>query len=246
MDVKKFEREYVIRSYECDKNNYLRLVTLMNIFQDMADSHAAQMGLGLDFCRANGLAWVGSNYEVVIDELPKMHEKITVFTWPAVEKKLGAIRDFEVFNEQGKRIIKASSQWILINFLKKRPVSLRDNVPDYTAIEERSLETEFTEKLPDLQNIDLMSKCVARFDDIDMNEHVNNAIYPLWASEAVEQKFRTEHRPKRIEVAFKKEGHMGEKIMVETQVEGNITLHSIKARSDNRELARARIEWQAL
>lgn len=47
--IEKFIREYPIRSYECDKNGQLRLITLLNIFQDAADSHANKMGLGYDF-----------------------------------------------------------------------------------------------------------------------------------------------------------------------------------------------------
>ena len=115
--LKKLEKEYLIRSYECDKNGALRLVTMMNIFH-MADNHAAAMGLGLDFCLARGLAWVGANYHIQIERLPRLHEKIIVQTWPAVEKKLGAVRDFAVFDANGKNIINASSQWILIDFHK--------------------------------------------------------------------------------------------------------------------------------
>lgn len=246
MDVKKFEREYIIRSYECDKNNRLRLVTLMNIFQDMADSNAEQMGLGLTFCREHGLAWVGSNYKIVIEQLPQLHEKIKIVTWPAVEKKLGAIRDFMVVNEKGETIIRATSQWILINFTKKRPVSLRDNIPDYNAIDERILAEEFNEKMTDLERIDCKAEFVARFDDIDINNHVNNAVYPLWASESVEKDFRENHMVQEVEIAFKKECHWGEKVLVETQISGSHTLHSIKSLTDERELARVKIIWQAL
>ena len=61
MELKKYTKEYTIRSYECDRNNNLRIVTLMNIFQDMADINAAQLGLGLDYVLSKGVAWVGSN-----------------------------------------------------------------------------------------------------------------------------------------------------------------------------------------
>lgn len=33
MELKKYTKEYTIRSYECDRNNNLRIVTLMNIFR---------------------------------------------------------------------------------------------------------------------------------------------------------------------------------------------------------------------
>ena len=90
-----------------------------------------------------------------------------------------------------------------------------------------------------------MDFCV-RFDDIDLNNHVNNAVYPLWATEAVDNNFRTTHNPEYLEISFKKEGLLGEKICVETQNDGNITLHSIKALGENeRELAKVRIRWKS-
>lgn len=75
MNIYKIEKEYLIRTYECDRNENLRLLTLMNIFQDVADSHASAMGLGLEYCLSKGFAWVGSNYHLQIARLPKMHEK---------------------------------------------------------------------------------------------------------------------------------------------------------------------------
>lgn len=245
MELQKFSKEYIIRSYESDRNNNLRLITLMNIFQDMADINAEQIGLGLQYCLSKGLAWVGSNYEIAIERLPKIHEKIKVVTWPALEKKIAAVRDFEVYGEDGQRIIAASSQWVLIDFTRKRPVSLRDNLPEYEVVEARALPTEFTDKIGEVCRIDEETKFRVRFDDIDFYKHVNNGVYALWASEAVDPEFRLNHTPKRIEINFRKEGLVGEKILVKTECCGNVTLHSINTYGgNNRELARARIEWK--
>ena len=97
--MQKFSREYYIRSYECDKDSDLRIITLMNILQDAADSNATELGVGFDFCMKNGLAWMGANYRIIIDRLPKMHEKIRVESWPSEQKRVGAIRDFIIYDE---------------------------------------------------------------------------------------------------------------------------------------------------
>lgn len=245
MNAKQAHKEYEIRSYECDKHGNLRLLTLMNIFQDIADSNASEIGLGLEFCRARGLAWVGANYHLIINRFPQLHQKIKVISWPAVEKKLGAYRDYLVLDENNQVMIKASSQWILINFDKKRPVSLRDNLPEYSVIPERAIDTEFP-KLDDVQNINYRQEFKIRFDDIDINKHVNNAVYPLWASEAVGDAFRDTHQPQEIEIAFKKEALLGETIEVESEINENLSLHKINSMTDKRELARVKIKWISL
>lgn len=239
----KFVKQYNIRTYECDKNSNLRILTLMNILQDMADSHATDLHLGLEFCLSQGLAWVGSNYHIKINRLPTLHETIKVTTWPAAEKKIGAIRDFVVEDEEGNQIIVASSQWILIDFNKKKPVSLREHLPFYQIIDERVLETDFV-RLPELERVDCSRQFKVRFDDIDINKHVNNAVYPLWATEAVDYDFRDAHIPAEIEIAFKKECHLQETVEVKTQMTDMISITSITSLTDGRELAKLRIHWK--
>ena len=129
--MEKFEKEFQIRSYECHKNGYLRLLTLMNILQDAADLSATSLGFGFDFCIKSALAWVGVNYHLKIHRLPMFHEKIKVQTWPSGENKFMALRDFVVFDDEKREIIKATSQWVLIDIAKKRPVSLSQYLPDY-------------------------------------------------------------------------------------------------------------------
>ena len=240
--IEKFIRDYPIRSYECDKNGHLRLITLLNIFQDAADCHANEMGLGYDFCRSKGLAWVGANYHIRINRLPRWHETVKIITWPCDERGFGAVRDFRVEDEQGKIIITAASQWILIDFEKKRPVSLREHLPEYRIIPERALETDFA-KIPEPLQVSKLSTFKVRYDDIDINKHVNNAVYPLWATEAVDEDFRLSHIPQELEITFKKEGHFGELIETATAMDGLISLHIIRAKEDGRELARIRIHW---
>ena len=240
--MEKYVKEYQIRTYECDKNGFLRIVTLMNIFQDIADSHATDLGLGMEFCLQNGLAWVGSNYHIKINRLPKLHEIMKVITWPSEEKKLGAIRDFVVYDEHQNEIITASSQWILIDFVRKRPVVLKERLPQYKIVDEHSLVSEFA-KLPEVVNPDFSKAFSVRFDDIDINMHVNNSIYPLWASEGLPTDFRENYLPKEIEISFKKEGHLGEDVEINSTLSENTSAHSVKSLYDNRELSRIKIKW---
>ena len=118
-------------------------------------------------------------------------------------------------------------------------------MPQYTVINERTLVTDFP-KLPEPENADCVRRFAVRSDDIDINKHVNNAVYPLWASEAVDHVFRDEHFPQEIEIAFKKECRLGEEVEVKTQTDGNVSLHSVSALTDGRELARLRIKWQKI
>lgn len=244
MSLEKHTKQYTIRSYECDCNNNLRILTLMNILQDIADENAALLGFGLDFCIKNGLTWVGTNYALEINRLPKIHENIKIVTWPSARNKFSAYRDFEVFGEDDQSIIKASSEWALISLAKRRPVSVLDNLPIKDIVESRAIETDFP-KIPDVEAFEDQYKFRVRFDDIDINKHINNAVYILWASEAVDSEFRLNNVPAEIKINFKKEGFIGEKVMVITERNNKNSLHSIRTYgNDERELARVAIKWK--
>ena len=242
MAICKLSKEYLIRSYECDKHGFLRLLTLMNILQDAADSHADALGVGFEYCMSHNLAWVAANYHVKILRAPKIHERVTVHTWPSEERKLGAIRDYKMVDADGNVIVQASTQWVLINFTTKRPQPLRPNLPTYEVVNEKADPFDFT-KLPLPEQFDIEKRTSVRFDDIDGNNHVNNAVYPLWMSEAVPLDFRDSHAVSEMEIAFKKEALAGEKVKILTKIDGKNSFHEVKSADDERELARATFIW---
>ena len=239
--VEKYEKEYVVKSYEVDCNGFLRIVSLMDFLQDIATENAEFLGLGLEDCRKLNLSWVGSDYLVDIIRMPHLHETIKIVTWPAEEKLWGAVRDFVVFDANGHTIIKASSQWVLIDFVRRRPVALRKHFPDYHCLNERVLPTDF----PKIEAAadGFLKEFHVRFDDIDVNEHVNNTVYPVWAGEGLDKDFRLHHIPAQIQISFKKEALLENKVVVSTTLSGNESKHLIFDKESNETLALCRINW---
>lgn len=243
--MNKFECSYHLRSYECDQNGFLRLVTLLNLLQDMADTHAQNLGFGLDFCLKNGLAWFGANYHIQIDRLPKVHENIRIQTWPSLKKKFGAVRDFVVLDQNDVPIIRASSFWILIDFVRKKPVMIDTFIQNYEPFEERAVVTDFP-KAEQLERIDETRDFCVRYDDIDFNGHVNNAVYLLWAAESTDCQFRLAHIPEEIEIAYKKECVLGDVVKVDMWQKNKQETLAAVCSADDHILAQARIRWRTI
>ena len=141
-------------------------------------------------------------------------------------------------------IIRACSQWVVIDFASRRPVHLNEWLPLYEPIREKVITEGRFPKLPAVERDDYSERFLVRYDDIDRNNHVNNAIYSLWASESLVPEYRLEHEPARLDINFKKEGLFGEKILVHTQMDANTSLHSIQSAEDGRELARVKFLWR--
>ena len=244
MAIRKQVHTYVVKSFECDRKDTLRLLTLLNLLQDLADDSANEIGIGYDYLRTVGKAWILIAMNVEIDRMPHLQEEITVKSWPSDMSALYTEREFEVWSADGQRIIRACSQWIVIDYESRRPVHLKEWLPLYEPIHEKVKPDGRFVKLPAVEREDYSEQFLVRYDDIDRNNHVNNAIYSLWASESLKPEFRLDREPASIDINFKKEGLFGEKIKVHTQMDGETSLHSIQAVEDGRELARVKFQWR--
>ena len=242
--MEKYKKSYIISSFEVDFQQKLRVHSLFNLFQDLADEHAEKLGLGYTFCSQNGIGWVGGAYHVKINRLPTWGDKITIETWPSGTTAASAIRDFRMTDETGQELVVATSQWVLIDTARLRPLPIAKHLPHYDILSERALESEFAKILtPETPATDLTFPVHA--DDIDLNHHVNNALYPTWALDGIPESFRGDHRLTEIQVTFKRSARFGDTILMKTYHEGDQSISIIGGPDGTSEFARVRLVWQS-
>ena len=241
--MKKYTQEHKIYSYECDKEGKLRLLTLFNLLQHMADSHADLLNVGYKAFSPKNITWVGAGYALHINKRPAWNETVKIETWPSGLSPVKAIRDFKVLSSDGNVLFTASSQWVIIDLQTGRPQPTKKYVEGLESLQERALETSFSTIRP-IERIDFEKHFYVRYDDIDINQHVNNAIYPVWASESVPNEFREANEIEDIEISFKKPAFYGEEIIVLTQIDDKLTTHQIFSSDKTTEFASVRIKWR--
>lgn len=216
-----------LQAYQCDRYGNMRPLILMNELQGMGDKHAESLGVGYQYCQAHNLAWVVTHYLVDIIEMPTELEELDITTWPSCQDALRATRDFEIRGADGRLLVRATSQWVLIDMSRRRPVRLDENLPRWTINEQRAWDRTF-DKFPDFEPTKTHEfKC--RFDDIDVNQHINNAVYAVWATESVGYAFRNQHKLRRIELNFKKEiSPDTPQVLVDVAIDGLVSRHKIR------------------
>ena len=77
-----FEFESYIRYSEVDSNRNLSLLSLLDYFQDCSVFHSEKLGIGVDYLNSINAAWVLSSWQIRINELPKLTDRVKVQTWP--------------------------------------------------------------------------------------------------------------------------------------------------------------------
>lgn len=224
--VTKFVKERKLKAYQCDRYGYLRTIALMNKLQSLAGSHADILGAGREYCAAHNVAWFLTHMFVDIPDMPRAEENLVYSTWPSVTGPLRSERDFEIRDESGKLRVRAISQWVLIDLATRRPVRINELLPGWTGLPERAWERDFDKPKPFIPTRSSVWSC--RFDDIDINQHVNNAVYAVWATESVGFEYRNTHKLRGMDIYFEREINPSTPmIRIELAIDGNISHHKI-------------------
>ena len=238
--VTKFIKESKLKAYKCDRYGYLRPVSLMNKLQSLAGSHADMLGAGREYCTAHNVGWFLTHMFVDIPEMPRAEEELIFSTWPSRTGGLRSERDFEIRGKDGRLKIRAISQWVLIDLKTRRPVRISDLLPDWQGLPERVWEREFDKGADFIPTKSNVWSC--RFDDIDVNQHVNNAVYTVWATESVGFEYRNTHILRGIDIYFEHEVSPDTPtVRIEVMIDGNISYHKIM--TDEKEHAKIICRW---
>jgi len=229
---------------ESGTHGYIKPYVILNVFQNIAEINVNDLNIGLPQLKEQGLSWFLLNYHIKINHYPRYGDNLEFQTWPCMTKGLKAIREFLVTNSHGEEAIVASSVWALIDMETKRPVKF-DRI-SYDTYPKRVLESEF-EKIPDITEVTDLKDFNVIYNEIDINQHVNNPVYLIWALEAVPYEILSNYNPTEIEMSFKSNVCYGDKISSICQIINNenelISLHTINQKTTDKELVRIRMKW---
>ena len=173
-----YEKEEIISFYDLDANGDVKLTALLKYMNEAAFYNAEKLGIGFDKTVEFGLVFVIQRIGIRLFKAPELNQKVTVRTWPgettrSIFKRYGDLRD-----ENGNKLIEWESLWVLIDIEArkiKRPSALPIEIPQYgkedVAVEARKI------ILPEERESCASYDHTVKFNELDINMHMNNAIY---------------------------------------------------------------------
>ncbi len=240
-----FTSEYEILSIDADYLGRAHLSALMNYLQDAARLHSWREKFSVFDLARKGLTWVVSRYHLVIERYPGLGEKISIKTWASGKHGFYALRDFEVFDKDRARVIAATSSWMIIDLVSRRPVRVENLFPDGLILQERALADDFP-TLPIVEKLDHKTTFRVLFEDLDYNRHVNNVVYSRWAVEGMPREMLFSGRPREMEINYRSEAFYGDEVEVITQNPenpGGFWVQQIYNLASGQEVCRLRSRW---
>lgn len=243
----RYSKTFEVHYYEIDKYQEATPVSILNYLEETAICHSESVGFGIGKLLEMNMGWVLNRWKVKMKRYPKWNEKIIIETWPSSFDRFYANREFKIFDEERKEIGRASSRWILLNLIKKRPLRIPVEIGEAYGIEaEKAFEffCDFNNEVISDEGMDFY----VRRSDIDTNNHVNNTKYLEWILEVIPSGTQKNYLLKEFEILYKKETTYGNSILsncssIAEEDNSNAFLHTITEKDRNLELAVAKTNW---
>jgi acyl-ACP thioesterase len=182
--------------------------------QDAAAEHAATLNVGMDELAEMKLIWVLSRLKIRLDSPVTLGDDFEVLTYPCGIQRIFAHRCYELLVNK-KRIGTGGSFWLPVNTLVNRPVAAKKVLPpEITDMPDVEKFFSDMDKLPDDCGEFYASRTVGA-GDIDLNCHLNNAVYARWISDLLGEKYQTGAiRVKEIQLNYLSSGQFKEEILL--------------------------------
>ncbi len=179
-------KEYQVRTRDYDRNRRLKLSSILDFFQEIAQVQASSVGMGSADMGAQGVFWAVVRQKFEILAQPVMGEPITARTWPYTSSRFAFQRDYQLRDPRGKLLVKATSEWVLMNKEKR---SFEPLTGHYDETLKFCTERNFSKRVRKIHDFDTAAltpyRMVPGESTVDLNGHVNNACYADFVVDAL-------------------------------------------------------------
>ncbi len=210
---KKVIDDLLVKCYEVDSAQRLKPTAFMDMAQEMAYQAAAAMKFGYDELIVKNMAWVLSRMRFRFLKAPVWGEEVEIRTWHRGAFGPFFVRDFEVLDKEGRRMIEATSSWVIIDVDSRRMARPEEVLPkEDTSCPDFAIETPAGKvMMPRGVEPELVTTHKVAYSDIDLVGHTNNARYVAWALDCLEYG-EAGIQVEEVEIVFHHEARPGEEI----------------------------------
>lgn len=228
-----YKCKYIIGLTDVGMSNKITNKAILKVLENAGGMHSELVGYGLNNIETTNLSWVLLGWKVKVINRPQYNTELNIHTWSRDPNKITTYRDFEIYDRNNNLLVIATSKWILVDLKKEKMVELKPEIIDLYQKEEKCVFTERTiEKLKEpIEYSNEITYPILR-SNIDINNHVHNLYYLDFAYETLPEKIYRSNECDNIEIMYKKQIKLGDKIICKYCKEENTHIISIKSEDD--------------
>lgn len=213
--MKRFSKNYIIDYYQVGADRSLTLQSLMNIIQDIASDHAKILGFGQDELDVDTF-WVLVRLQLQMSKLPQWRDEIRLETYISNQFTGTPPREVLIYADN-ELIGKAQTSWLVLSAETRKPATqkidelLEAGIDESCGVVTRKINLSG-------HSLSLVREFEVLYSDLDLNYHVNNAIYGKWVSDSVPVKYWKDWQLHEFGINFMSEVHLGQKVVIKSEV----------------------------
>ena len=205
-----FEKELYINPSLADAEGLLNRYETFNIFMDIADDHAGQMGVAWRHISPRNLFWLTVKTKIVFEDRPKLGDTVTLATWVEEPTKLRGDRSYEM-RAGDKVLARGKTEWAVLNTETMKLIPISEVYPEGLDYSRPSACPEGFVRIKDrFSEADKYAEYTVRSTDIDIGHHMNNAKYVQALLGTFSNKELREMQPKSFDVIFRNSVYEGD------------------------------------
>lgn len=208
----KYQQSILIPCYDTDMSQLLKPASFMDLAQEAANIHANILGFGYDRLIETRTAWVLSRMHIEFVRHPRWNEKVELSTWHKGPERLFYLRDFLMTGADGEVLVKATTSWLVLNIDTRRIVRSAEISTEDICLENAIEKSCGKVQIPSVCEKEYIGDHIVSYSDVDLNGHTNNAMYLVWAMDAVGFSVTSAYPLKEVSINFNHETRPGEKV----------------------------------
>lgn len=205
--------EEVAEPFHCDCSHRLFMGHLGNHMLNAADFHSTDRGFGMSYLNTINKTWVLSRLVIEMDEMPRQYSRFYIETWVESAMRYFTNRNFRVEDADGKAIGYGRSIWALIDTENRQPTNLmeiHDGQICNWAEPARECPIAKPGRVKMSADAPLADEIQARYNDIDVNGHVNSVKYIEHVLDLFPIDNYRDKSLRRFEIAYVAESYYGD------------------------------------
>ncbi|MBQ8470025.1 MAG: hypothetical protein IJ720_04940 [Clostridia bacterium] len=205
-----FEKSLFINPSLADADGLLSRYETFNLFMDLADDHAGEIGVAWRHISPRNLFWLTVKTKVVFEERPKMGETVTLSTWVEEPTKLRGDRSYEM-RRGDKLLVRGKTEWAVLNTETMKLIPIAEVYPEGLDYSRPSSCPEGFSRVKDhFEAAHKYAEYTVRSTDIDIGHHMNNAKYVQALLGTFSNEELRELDPKTFDVIFRNSVYEGD------------------------------------
>ena len=208
-----FHSEHRVQFSQSDSNKNLSLYEILKVTSDMAVEDYAQRGMDRDTLTEHGYACLVSRVAFRFHRIPRENENYVFTTYEEKAEALQLVRAYEFTTPDGTPLITGISSWLLVDPAAHRilPTKKFDMRKPVETSKEHDCKKYGKIQIP--EDMEKWDERIIKYSEIDGNNHVNNARYGAFVTDAIPEQLRkTAFTDFRLNYA--KEAKLGQKLEI--------------------------------